>query len=776
MNLLSRRLCLLLSLLCLAAVPLEAATSSNTIVRFQLRKGVVPFGNIDVELFDHDKPVTVSNFLHYVRSSAYDHSFLDNVIPGYILQGGSYRVENPYAETFFENAQSITEAPAIVNEFNAGRIIPNTFGTLAMALTYSGSVPNPDSATTAWFFNTTNNATGTAADFDSQGFTVFGRVKAGASVLKSFNALSEDKGILNMNGDNFYYAGCAYPVVGTNELAFTSLPVAYKTFHCLTYSDLYNVTVSVLSSPTNSLDATAPKLVIQVPAKNAIITTNELLASGTISDNLAVDSVLVYLNTNAPVPATVTAGTWSALLTGIPAGTNSLAVEATDDAGNRMTVATKFFFEVRLPFTLLEPNGSGRGQTFGPTNQQMLVIDKVYSIAAKPDRGNLFIGWQNSNNIVSQNTTLSFLMRSNTTVNAKFDTNFFPFLKGVYNGLFVNPESADPAGSGFFTMTLTDVGAYSAKLVLNGRTFPFSGGFNSTLSNGYPFFSPTGLPGLTILRMGFDILTLEPHLVGNLTNFWARLAPGSSSDIVTNTWFAELKADRVPAYSGTNRSRHAGKYTLLFPADTSSPLGPSGDGYGIVSVSPSGALTFAGALADGLKISQKTYVSDEGYWPLYLAPLKTNAALISWITFTNDVATDFNGRFNWFSYSNSTTYYPQGFTNEAMLLGSRFLAPNATNRMLALSNATVGFTNSNLVADFTNHIALDAKGKVTNQSTNKLSLSISSSSGLFSGSVTPPLGGKVIPFKGAVLQKQNRGAGFFPGTNQNGGVSLLPRE
>jgi hypothetical protein len=43
-----------------------------------------------------------------------------------------------------------------------------------------------------------------------------------------------------------------------------------------------------------------------------------------------------------------------------------------------------------------------------------------------------------------------------------------------------------------------------------------------------------------------------------------------------------------------------------------------------------------------------------------------------------------------------------------------------------------------------------------------------------SGSATPPApaGAKAVPFEGVVLQKQNRGSGYFLGTNASGRVSI----
>jgi hypothetical protein len=91
-----------------------------------------------------------------------------------------------------------------------------------------------------------------------------------------------------------------------------------------------------------------------------------------------------------------------------------------------------------------------------------------------------------------------------------------------------------------------------------------------------------------------------------------------------------------------------------------------------------------------------------------------------------------------------------------------------------LTTGVAGFTNGNLVADFANGVTVDAPGKVTNLDAdiNRLVMSLNRASGLMSGSVTPPGATRAIPFKGAVLQKQNRGTGYFLGTNASGRVSI----
>ena len=62
---------------------------------------------------------------------------------------------------------------------------------------------------------------------------------------------------------------------------------------------------------------------------------------------------------------------------------------------------------------------------------------------------------------------------------------------------------------------------------------------------------------------------------------------------------------------------------------------------------------------------------------------------------------------------------------------------------------------------------------MTNLSSNKLSLTFSASTGLFSGKVMDPDSSTLIPFKGAVLQKENAAFGWFTGQySQSGEVTL----
>ena len=330
--------CLLLACLTagvFSAVNTTAATSSNTIVRFQIRHGQTPWGNVDVELFDSLKPITVSNFLAYVRSGAFDRSILHRAVPGFAVQGGQYTVQNPYVATPATYLNRIPEGPAIASEATNSPIIPNTFGTLAMSLSSTGSgtntVVNRESATTSWYFNTGDNST------DLPEYTVFGKVKSGGKFLTYFNTISEDDGIINMYGLNYLlFSDCDLLTIDSEtDIGLQELPVFYFQFACPSYSDLFNVQISIIKSVGEVSDTTSPKLKIVYPVRTTVTTTDSLVVTGTVTDNVAVESLRVYLETNNPVTATVTNTAWSVTLTNVPAGTNYILAEATDSAGNR---------------------------------------------------------------------------------------------------------------------------------------------------------------------------------------------------------------------------------------------------------------------------------------------------------------------------------------------------------------------------------------------------------------------------------------------------------
>ncbi len=131
-------------------------------------------GNVKIELFEKEAPISVKNFLGYSKSGFYSGTIFHRVINGFMVQGGGFTAD-------FK--QKPTEAP-IKNE--AGNGLKNERGTLAMART--GIV---DSATAQFFINSVNNDFLNQRDKTQQGFgyAVFGKVVEGMDVIDKIAAV-----------------------------------------------------------------------------------------------------------------------------------------------------------------------------------------------------------------------------------------------------------------------------------------------------------------------------------------------------------------------------------------------------------------------------------------------------------------------------------------------------------------------------------------------------------------------------------------------------------
>ena len=124
------------------------------------------FGPIIIELFETTAPGTVNNFLNYVNRSAYNNSVFHRVDDNFVIQGGGF---NTSSTTFTATSQftAIATDPPIQNQ--PGR--SNTRRTVAMAKS-----SDPNSATSQFFVNLSNDNNFLDSPSNSGGFTAFGQV------------------------------------------------------------------------------------------------------------------------------------------------------------------------------------------------------------------------------------------------------------------------------------------------------------------------------------------------------------------------------------------------------------------------------------------------------------------------------------------------------------------------------------------------------------------------------------------------------------------------
>lgn len=124
-------------------------------------------GSITLELDAAKAPISVKNFVQYVRDGHYNGTVFHRVIPDFMIQGGGFTPNM---------VQKPTREPIAIESRNGLR---NVRGTVAMARTMA-----PDSATAQFFINVKDNDfLDQANSRDGHGYAVFGRVVAGMDVV-----------------------------------------------------------------------------------------------------------------------------------------------------------------------------------------------------------------------------------------------------------------------------------------------------------------------------------------------------------------------------------------------------------------------------------------------------------------------------------------------------------------------------------------------------------------------------------------------------------------
>jgi peptidyl-prolyl cis-trans isomerase A (cyclophilin A) len=166
----------LMTVTILCSLPLLAGQfmqPENLYPRVQLETSA---GDIVLELDRSRAPITVNNFLSYVKSNAYNNTVFHRLIPDFVVQGGGYDMQ----------FKEITQQKTIFNE--AGNGLKNQLGSIAMA-----RLSDPHTASSQFYINLADN---NSLDPGSRwGYAVFGRVVSGFEVLDNLNLLETETSV-----------------------------------------------------------------------------------------------------------------------------------------------------------------------------------------------------------------------------------------------------------------------------------------------------------------------------------------------------------------------------------------------------------------------------------------------------------------------------------------------------------------------------------------------------------------------------------------------------
>jgi len=451
-------------------------------------------------------------------------------------------------------------------------------------------------------------------------------------------------------------------------------------------------------------------------------------------------------------------GTQSNLLTIISTLTNDsgrYTVVITNSSGSitsqvaTLTVTNPIAWTMTIQVT-------GNGSVSPNYNGEVLTIGQNYSMTATPSNGYVFSKW--TGGIYSTASVLNFVMQRGLALQANFIPSPLIPLKGTYYGLFFDTNGVSQLGSGFFTVTLTTAGSFTGSLQIGSTKWPLKGQFDAT-----------GAATINVKRNGMNPLTvqLQLDLFGGSEQITGTVAVSDGS------WLAELTANRDVFNAKTNPCPAAGTYTLLIPGIPGATGSSAGDGYGLVKVTTAGNVILTGVLADNTPVSQSTFLSKSGDWPLYVARYSGRGSILGWLTFTNTPGDDLHGTLSWIRpVQPSVPLFTMGFTVATEATGSHYTPPSGDTRVLNFVNGMVVLSDGNLAASITNQVQVNANNTVVSQDDNTFQMKIKAANGLFAGKAQDPATGKNLSFKGVVLQKQNAGGGFFLNQNQSGEVYI----
>lgn len=339
--------------------------------------------------------------------------------------------------------------------------------------------------------------------------------------------------------------------------------------------------------------------------------------------------------------------------------------------------------------------------------------------------------------------------------------------RGQYYGLVFAPNEEAHSGSTYLNLELHSLGSVSGQLVIGGRSRKVSG---SVL--------PDGQATLVLYRgkkektdsdeggNDWDVkgnAWLNFDLSGGSGGVWGWLVKDPSFT------FAGAKA----TYGGSQPAPQAGRYTLALP-EGDGLTAPAGTSVATLDVRTDGQVRISMFAADGKQQRGQVRLTGVGDLPTFLNLYDGNGSMLGHLEMTPEDRATISGVLVWTRPApGASPDFPEGWVYAAAVVSSPYQPPGKGEGALPLQSGKVLFTGADLETPV-EHTFEVTNGKVTEASPG-LALKFVPSTGLFTGSFLHPATGKKVPFRGVVMQEQNRGYGNFRSADKRiGNVTLTP--
>ena len=342
------------------------------------------------------------------------------------------------------------------------------------------------------------------------------------------------------------------------------------------------------------------------------------------------------------------------------------------------------------------------------------------------------------------------------------------FGTGTFQGI-IQSDSDNDESFGFITLTLTRTGTFSVRFNLGvnhvgHHVYAKSGKFDE--SGHYHFEGPdpndTRYAVARIIDFQLDSIENPSRITGEMTDL---------------THSSTVEMERVNVATLANTAPETGAYTFLFSSGDAGV--PSSTGFGRVVVSRLGHLIASGRSPDGRAFTQTANVTVYDRWPVFAKMAGvTNGILSGWLNFQERSSSDFNGQLVWLGpeVPGPNHAYVPAFSGNVSVVGSQYFPPGGNtvlNVNSSSNNLHLSLTDGGLENSIDRSLTLTSGNKfIFSPRLAGDSLAVNPATGMFNGTFKHS-DGRIYQFHGAILQKQNRGAGEFISIDREpGNVSL----
>ncbi|MCB1229279.1 MAG: hypothetical protein KDN19_03380 [Verrucomicrobiae bacterium] len=264
-----------------------------------------------------------------------------------------------------------------------------------------------------------------------------------------------------------------------------------------------------------------------------------------------------------------------------------------------------------------------------------------------------------------------------TSAVGSFDTD----AAGIYGGLVDVHASGDHEG-GLLNFRVAPSGAFSGQIWIGRDRYVFRGAFDDATGTAQV---PVPLGGSAVALLDLTLEQIDGADPG--TGFQL------SGTIRVDGVDYQVAAEQRPGTTTKN-----GAYTLIIrsPDGADPDLEPAGDGYGVLTVTPTGICRGSVVLADGFRTALSGHLSTADEWSLYRPLYAGRRGFLSGkMTFRHqDDLGDLDGEVRWVRQNDAppATVYPAGFDTTRGVIGSLYQRPGPGER--AIEGLTDDFHNA----------------------------------------------------------------------------------